>query len=127
MISTTDAPHPPLTDALRAERSRLVLARSLRIGATVYQAVALLAFIAALVLANGWLKTPFIGALFEQTLVFNGAGPGGVADTWDLYNQGVRFADRLLSLNNQPVRNTAEVRSILGGFFPGETIPVSIQ
>jgi len=127
MISTTEAPHPPLTDALRAERSRLVLARLLRIGATAYQAVALLAFVAALFLASGWLKTPFIGALFEQTLVFNGARPSGEADTWDLYNQGIRFGDRLLSVNNQPVRNTAEVRNILGGFFPGETIPVTIQ
>src|SRR5512146_2631741 len=122
MISTTEAPHPSFTDALRAERSRLVLARLLRVGATIYQAVALVAFVAALFLANGWLKMPFLGALFEQTMLFNGAPPTGEADTWDLYNQGVRFGDRLVSVDNVPARDTAVVQQVLSHFFPGESI-----
>src|SRR5512140_1962961 len=103
MIRTTDAPAPTLTGALRPGRSR-ALGRMLQVAAAVYQGVALMAFIASLFLAAGWLKSPFMGAFFEQTLVFNGAVPSGEPETWDLYNQGVRFGDRLVAVNDVPVR-----------------------
>ncbi|MGZ6315834.1 MAG: GAF domain-containing protein, partial [Anaerolineales bacterium] len=126
MIQTTDAPPSALTDTLRLERSNALRSRVLQVGASVYQAIAIIAFIAALFFAGSWLRTPFIGAFFEQTNIFNGATPSGDAASWFLYNQGIRFGDRLISVNNINVRNAADVAAILKGFFPGETIPVGI-
>lgn len=92
-----------------------------------YQAVAVAAFVAALFLAAWWLKTPFLGAFYEQTLVFNNAVPSQPSDAWELYNKGVKLGDQLAAVNGIPVHNTGEVQKILGGFFPGETIPVTIR
>ncbi len=118
MIQTTDAPSSALTDTLRLERSNALRSRVLQVAASVYQAIAIIAFIAALFLAGSWLRTPFIGALFEQTNVFNGATPSGDAGTWFLYNQGVRFGDRLISVNNINVRNAADVAAYPQGLLP---------
>ncbi|HTP00898.1 MAG TPA: GAF domain-containing protein [Anaerolineales bacterium] len=125
MISSTDVPTHPLAKS-RSERSSGLLSRILQIGTSLYQLVALVAFVAVLFLAASWLKLPFMGALYEQTLLFNGAVPAGEPETWDLYSQGVRFGDQLVSINNVPVHNTAEAVKVLSRFFPGETIPVGV-
>ena len=126
MMRSTDVPAPSLAAALRVERSNALLGRVLQIIASIYQAVALIAFLVSLFLANSWLKTPFLGAFFEQTLVFNGAAPAGESEAWDLYSQGIRFGDRLVTVNGIQVHTSAEVQTILRGFFPGETIPVGV-
>src|SRR5512140_68042 len=126
MIQTDRTPRSALTGALRAERSATFLNGALQVAAAVYQAVALFAFVASLFLAASWLKVPFIGAFFEQTMVFNGAKPTGEAETWFLYDHGVGLKDQLVSVNNVPVHSAADVQRILQGFFPGETIPVGL-
>jgi len=110
------------------QRTNSPLNRILQVIVFAYQAVAVAAFISALFLARGWIDTPFLGALYEHTLVFNGAGPSRPGDSWDLYNQGEKKAgDQLISVNGTPVRSTAEVQAILRKFFPGETISVTIR
>ncbi|HEX9016453.1 MAG TPA: GAF domain-containing protein, partial [Chloroflexota bacterium] len=128
MIKTTPAPRPApvMAGTLPAGRSQALVSRTLQLAAFVYQAVALAAFVAALFLAASWLKVPFLGAFFEQTLVFNGSVPSGDSSTWFLYDHGVRFGDRLVSVNNIPVHSAADVQRILQGFFPGETVPVGL-
>src|SRR5690349_12152945 len=127
MIQTSNAAPPALTDVLRTERSNALRSRILQIAASIYQLIALIAFIVAIFFATSWLKLPFLGAFLEQTNVFNAAKPGGESDTWFLYNQGIRFGDRLLFVNGVPVRNATDLPKILVNFFPGETIPVAIQ
>ena len=92
-----------------------------------YQALAAAAFITALFLAAWWLQTPFLGAFYEQTLIFNGAVPSQPSEAWDLYNQGVKLGDQLIAVNSVSVHSAAEARGILIKFFPGETIPVTIK
>jgi len=114
------------------------LDRVLQIIVLAYQAVAVGAFALALVFASRWMNTPFVGALYEHTLVFNGAGPSQPSEAWDLHNQGVRLGDQLLSVNGVAVRSSAQVRAVLrgeiqgsiptsAGFVPGETIPITVR
>lgn len=127
MIKSTGALRPPVVGMFRSERSNVLLAQALQVAVSVYQLIAVAAFIAALVLASSWMKIPFLGAFYEQTLIFNGAAPSGESTSWDLYNQGVRLGDQLVSVNGVEIHSAAEVQNILSGFFPGETVPVTIR
>ena len=110
-----------------SERSNILLDQALQVIVVGYQLLAVVAFILALFFATSWIKTPFLGAFYEHTLVFNGAAPSGESTNWDLYNQGVKLGDQLIAVNNVNVRSAAEVQNILSRFFPGESIPVTIR
>src|SRR5512139_1415716 len=97
------------------QRTHSLLNQTLQIAVFAYQAIAAAAFIAALFLAQWWLSTPFLGAFYEHTMVFNGAGPAEFTSAWDLYNQGVRVGDQLLAVNGVPVRSTQDVQRVLRG------------
>jgi signal transduction histidine kinase len=127
LIKTDETVRPRLAAALGPRPAGLILTRALQVGVSAYQLVAAGAFIAALILANPWLRTPFLGALYGQTLVFGNAAPSGDSEGWDLFNQGVQAGDQLVSVNGIAVQATSSVQGILAGFFPGENIPVSIR
>jgi len=110
-----------------SERSNTLLDRALQVIVVAYQLLAVVAFILALFFATSWMKTPFLGAFYEHTLVFNGAAPSGDSAAWDLYTQGVKLGDQLIAVNGVDVHSTAEVQNILSRFFPGESIPVIIR
>ncbi|MFZ1040696.1 MAG: GAF domain-containing protein [Anaerolineales bacterium] len=108
-------------------RSNTYLNQALQVIAFFYQFLAVAVFITALFLANWWLSTPFLGAFYEHTMVFNGVVPTGPDAAWDLRNQGIQLGDQLISVNGQAVHNTIEVQSILSGFQPGDQIPVTVR
>jgi signal transduction histidine kinase len=112
---------------VRSERSSAALGQILQVVVFVYQFIAVTAFVAALFLAASWLRSPFLGAFYEHTLIFNDAVPVGDGAGWDLYKQGVKLGDQLISVNGIEVHSTAEAQNVLSGFFPGETIPVVIR
>ena len=91
-----------------------------------YQAIAVVAFIAGLFIANRWLQQPFIGALYEHTLVFNGTGSSDGGDAWDLYTQ-VSLGDQLTAINETPVTSSVEVMDILSERVPGETVSLTVR
>jgi len=127
LAKTTGVLRTPITPPLRLERSRL-LSRSLQVLVFTYQFIAVAAFVAALVFAASWLKTPFLGAFYEHTMLFNGAGPTEEdAPEWELHEADVHLGDQLIAVNNIPVHSASEVQNILSGFFPGETIPITIR
>ncbi len=101
-------PHPlSVLEKVRVMGGAALLNLALQMAASVYQVVAVGAFVAALFLASSWIKTPFLGALYEQTMLFNGAPPSADSAAWSLYNQGVRFGDQLLSVNGVEVHSAA--------------------
>jgi signal transduction histidine kinase/putative methionine-R-sulfoxide reductase with GAF domain len=108
-----------------ARRSGDLLNRILQGLVFAYQALALLVFFAGLVLATRWMQTPFLGAFYEHTLVFNGTGEAG-NPAWALYEE-VQVGDQLLAINDTPVRSDAEVREILQTRFAGESVQVKVQ
>ena len=91
----------------------------------IYQAAAVIIFLAGLFLANRWLQQPFIGAFYEHTLVFNGTGSGGSDPAWKLYGQ-VEVGDQLILINETPVHSALEVREILSERVPGENITATV-
>ena len=105
----------------------LTLSKVLQLIILVYQIIAVLVFIFTLIFAASWLKQPFLGALFEPTMVRNQAGPGEPSDAWQLYNQGVQHGDQLRSVAGIPIHNAKELEIALSSFYPGETVPVVIR
>ncbi|MFZ5905253.1 MAG: GAF domain-containing protein [Chloroflexota bacterium] len=112
---------------IQPQRFNATFGRALQVIVLVYQAAAIFVFAAGLFLADQWLSRPFLGRLFEHTLVFNGGTPSGSREGWDLYNQGVTLGDQLLAVNGVEVNSAAEVGEVLERFSPGETIPVNVR
>ena len=91
-----------------------------------YQVIAVAVFAIGLFLAARWFQQPFLGALYEHTLVFNGTGPGESTPEWALFNQVV-IGDQLIAINDIGVHNSQEIQSILKDRFPGEEITVAVR
>jgi signal transduction histidine kinase len=105
-------------------RLNATLNNILQIIVTVYQGTAILVFVFALFLASRWLKTPFLGAFFEQTMLRNAAGPSQPSAAWNLYSQ-IEFRDQLTAVNGVPVRSYTDIENALRGVTPGD-IPTEV-
>jgi signal transduction histidine kinase/putative methionine-R-sulfoxide reductase with GAF domain len=112
---------------LQSFRFNLTLNKILQFIVLVYQAIAVLVFIAALFIANAWLKQPFLGAFFEPTMVRSLSGPAKPSEAWQLINQGAQHGDHLISVAGEEIRNARDLEQALDRFFPGETVPVVMR
>lgn len=106
------------------QRSGDLLSRVLQWTVLVYQVLAVIVFLLGLYFAGGWMQEPFLGAFFEHTMVFNGTGVKN-DPAWALYEQ-VAVGDQLIAINDTPVKNYADVQSILNTRFAGETVQVKV-
>src|SRR5512137_2014524 len=88
-----------------------------------YQGLALVIFILVPFLADKYLRTPFIGAFVEQTLVFNGVGSGRLEDDWYLFQQ-VDLGDRLVGMDGLELRSTADLVVVLQHHAVNDTVPI---
>jgi signal transduction histidine kinase len=112
---------------LSFQRYRTLVSQSLQWIVFIYQAVAVILFVFGLVLANRWLQQPFLGALYEHTLVFNGTGPAhNTMPAWALFDQVV-VGDQLIAINDIPVKSSGEIHAILQDRFPGEDVNVKVR
>ena len=111
----------------KSSRLNLSLSKVLQFIVLVYQIVAVLAFIFSIYFAIQWVRQPFLGAFFEPTMVRNQAGPSEPSEAWQLYNQGVKHGDQLMSVASEEIRNATELSQVLDNYFPGETIPVVMR
>jgi signal transduction histidine kinase len=93
----------------------------------VYQGVAILIFGVSLYLGYQWLRNPFLGGFFEQTLVLNGTDTSEAGKSWPLYAQGFRLGDQLVSVNENPISNTRDLDRALRSLRIGQTVPVSLR
>jgi len=57
----------------QAYRFNRILSKVVQSVVLVYQGIAVVVCILSLFFAYNWLKNPFIGGLFEQTMVLNGS------------------------------------------------------
>src|SRR5574338_163013 len=85
----------------------------------IYQLIAVLVFVGSLFAAYAWLKNPFIGGFFEQTMVLNEQSTRQAGKQWALQKNGFRFGDQLESVGGLPVRNANDVRLALEHFHVG--------
>src|SRR5919109_493160 len=93
----------------------------------VYQAIAVLIFIAAVFLGIEWLGKPFIGGIFEHTMVLNGSDTGEPGQHWALYEQGFDIGDQLVSVNGRPIDGARDLGPILDSLQAGQTVPVELR
>lgn len=90
--------------------------KALEITVLAYQAIAVIAFIIIPIAAFQWWKTPFIGAFFEQTMVFNDVGSireDTDSEAWQLFNAGLNLGDQLIEIDEKSVNNAEEMKEAL--------------
>ena len=92
-----------------------------------YQAVAVIVFIGGLYLSYGWLRNPFIGGLFENTLVLNGNETQESGKQWALYAQGFKQGDQLLRVNGSRILSSSELQKVLSSTRVGQQVAVEMQ
>jgi signal transduction histidine kinase len=93
----------------------------------VYQVLAAVVFVVSLFSAYGWLKNPFIGGFFEQTMVYNEVSsvqPGG---QWALQAAGFKLGDQLFSVAGQEIYNSGDLLSALETLRVGQSVPVVMR
>ncbi len=110
-----------------SQRFQAVSNRVLQGIVLVYQAVAVVVFIAGLYNAYDWLRNPFIGGFFEHTFVLNGSDTSEEGQHWAMYEQGFKLGDQLVSVDNREVFNSSELMNILGSHMVGDVVPVEIR
>jgi signal transduction histidine kinase len=93
----------------------------------VYQVLAAIVFVVSLFTAYGWLKNPFIGGFFEQTMVYNQVAsvePGG---QWAMQAAGFKLGDQLLMVADREIHNSGDLLSALENLRVGQTVPVVMR
>ena len=108
-------------------RINTVVSKVMQVLVLVYQAIAVLIFVASLFLAYGWLKNPFIGGFFEQTLILNDIDTTEAGKHWALYEQGFKLGDQLVSVDGQIISSAKDLDAVLGSHRVGQTVPVTIR
>ncbi len=108
------------------QRYQTLINQTLQWVVLLYQVAAVVVFMTGIFLANRWMRQPFLGALYESTLVFNGTGPAENTPAWALFHQ-VKVGEQLLAVDGIPVSNSEEIRIILKDRFPGEQVEVTIR
>ena len=90
-----------------------------------YQVVAAVVLVWALLLAVQWVREPFIGSFYEHSLIFNDTG--GSKGAW-AFSAEVKNWDQILAVNGVRVKNSQDMRdAIVGKFAPGENITLTVQ
>ena len=93
----------------------------------IYQAVAVVTFVISFFFGISWLRNPFLGGLFEQTMVLNGTDTREVGKDWALYEQGFKIGDQLVSINGLPVSDGRDLHRALSSFQAGESVLVEMR
>ena len=93
--------------------------------AFLYQAIAVVVVVWALVVATQWIREPFLGTFYEHTLVFTDPAADSTG-VW-AFNKIVNSGDQLTAINGTEVKNSRDVRNILSSFVPGENVTVTVK
>jgi signal transduction histidine kinase len=93
----------------------------------VYQGLAVIVFVVSLISAYAWLRNPFIGGFFEQTMVLNESVTRETGEQWALQENGFRLGDQLVSVADRPISDAADLRATLSSLHVGQTVPVVMR
>ncbi len=127
MIKTSDTLRPAVAVTLPPQPSSLFVDRALQVAVSVYQLAAVAGLVAAVFLAEGWLRNSFLGALYGPRLLVSNAAPTTAGDAWSLYAQGVRPGDQILSVNGVQVQSTSPIQDILSSTASSQSIAVTVR
>jgi signal transduction histidine kinase/putative methionine-R-sulfoxide reductase with GAF domain len=93
----------------------------------VYQVLAAVVFVVSLFSAYGWLKNPFIGGFFEQTMVFNESVTRQPGEEWALQAAGYKLGDQLVSVAGRPIASSTDLLAALETLRVGQSVPVVMR
>jgi signal transduction histidine kinase/putative methionine-R-sulfoxide reductase with GAF domain len=93
----------------------------------IYQAVAVVIFGISVFVGVNWLRNPFPGGFFEQTMVLNGSDTREAGKHWALYKQGFKIGDQLVSVNGNPVSNGRDLERVLSSLQVEQSVPVVMR
>ena len=93
----------------------------------IYQAIAVVIVIASLIVGIGWLNTPFIGGMFEQTMVLNGIDTAQPGRQWALYEHGFDIGDQLVAVDGRPISSGTDLHRILSTLQVGQSVRVGMR
>ena len=109
-----------------SQRTQDIVNRVLQIVVLGYQAIAVLVFVFSLYLANGWLKSPFLGGFFEHTFVLNGSNTSEDGKSWAMYEQGFNVGDQLIAVDGVKITSANQLQKILGSHVVGDQVTVDV-
>ena len=93
----------------------------------IYQALAVLVFVVSLFSAYAWLKNPFMGGFFEQTMVMNESVTREAGKQWALEANGFQLGDQLVSVDGHSISNATDLRETLDTLTVDQTVPVVMR
>ena len=93
----------------------------------IYQTIAVLIFAASMILGLDWLNDPFIGGMFEQTMVLNGTDTREPGEQWALYEEGFKIGDQLVSVDSHPILSGEDLHQTLITLQIGQSVPVEMR
>ncbi|HET6821845.1 MAG TPA: hypothetical protein VFH34_04300, partial [Anaerolineales bacterium] len=93
----------------------------------IYQTIAVLIFAASMILGLDWLNDPFIGGMFEQTMVLNGTDTRQPGEQWALYEEGFKIGDQLVSVDGHPILSGEDLHQTLITLQIGQSVPVEMR
>jgi hypothetical protein len=111
----------------QSQRFSTVLGKATQAIVLVYQGIAAVTFIASLFQAYNWLKNPFIGGFFEQTMVLNGSDTSEAGKQWAMYEQGFDLGDQLVSVDGTAIHTSKDLQNKLSSHYVNEIVPVEIR
>src|SRR5262245_44857640 len=91
-----------------------------------YQILAGIVFILGLILSYSWLSNPFIGGFLEHTFILNGTQSREVGKKWELYEQGFKQGDQLVSVNGKHITNANDLKNILADSVVSDKVTVEM-
>ncbi len=77
--------------------------------------------------AYGWLKNPFVGGFFEQTMAYNQVTSVEPGVQWAMQTAGFKLGDQLIRVADQEIRNSGDLLSALEKLRVGQTVPVVMR
>ncbi len=104
--------------------------KALEILVLLYQAIAIIAFILIPISATKWLKSPFMGAFVEHSLLFNGVGTSKEntdPDAWQLFNAGLSLGDQLKEIDGHTISSSEDIANALAQHIPGDEIQITYE
>lgn len=92
-----------------------------------YQVLAAIVFIVSLFSAYGWLKNPFIGGFFEQTMAYNQVTSVEPGVQWAMQTAGFKLGDQLIRVADQEIHNSGDLLSALEKLRVGQAVTVVMR
>jgi signal transduction histidine kinase len=91
----------------------------------VYSVLVLVCFVFLPVLFVISVRTPFLGAFVEHTLMVNTVSPTRPG-TWELNKLKLDFGYQIQQIDGVKISSVQNLRSVLGGYQPGDTISLTL-